>query len=100
MTFESPNALSGIIRGSFINNAEFKGIKQESENGQSRIQDVDWSAPVNAWRSRNKTAYERAENERWEKGTRYCLKSFEGSVNQNILFSDLRVCNVMVTKTF
>ena len=73
MTFESPNALSGVFISDLTGEAKFKGIRQGTETEtkrrwpEERREAADWSDPSYAWRLRNKAAYERARTGRWGK---------------------------------
>lgn len=71
MTFESPNALSGVFISDLTGEVDFKGIRQGSETETKRRwpqegrEAADWLDPSYAWHSRNKAAYERARTGRW-----------------------------------
>ena len=73
MTFESPNALSGVFISDLTGEVEFQGIRQGSGTEtkrrwpQERREAADRLDPSYAWRSRNEAAYERASKGRWGK---------------------------------
>ncbi len=71
ITFESPNALSGVFISDLTREVEFKGIRQGLETQTKRRWPeeargaTDLSDPDYAWHSRNEAAYERARTGRW-----------------------------------
>jgi hypothetical protein len=71
MTFESPNALTGIFISDLTGEVEFTGIRQgfetetkghQREGGRAAMDRLD---PSCEWSSRNEAAYERARVGRW-----------------------------------
>lgn len=71
ITFESPNALTGVFISDLTGKVNFKGFKEgletEAKEGGPRKQreTAQWSDPSIAWQSRNEAAHERARTGRW-----------------------------------
>ena len=70
LTFESPNALSGIFISGLTDKIEFQGFKTELDpeavrNQALKRRPVNLSDPRGEWRSRSGTAYEMAATGRW-----------------------------------
>lgn len=69
ITFESPNALSGVFISSLANRVEFQGIRQESKTKAKRPAEQRGATggldPDYAWHSRDEASYESASTGRW-----------------------------------
>lgn len=68
ITFESPNAVTGVFISDLTRAVEFKGYKEGFETeakGVSRREAGGVSDPSFAWQSRNEAAYESARIGRW-----------------------------------
>lgn len=65
VSFDSPNALTGVFKSSLTGEVAFQGFKVGFETQTGRAQPVHASGPENEWNSMTEAAYQRERALRW-----------------------------------